>query len=495
VSNFELIVDNFAGGGGASTGIEAALGRCVDIAINHDGEAIAMHTANHSATRHYCEDVWQIDPVEVCEGRPVGLAWFSPDCKHFSKAKGGKPVSKKIRGLAWIVVRWAKAVKPRIIMLENVEEFATWGPLGADGKPCPIRKGLTFQRWWRSLEKLGYELDARELRACDYGAPTSRKRLFIIGRCDGEPIVWPQPTHGPGLIPYRTAANCIDWSLPCQSIFDRKKPLAEATLRRIARGIMRYVVNNPRPFIVPVTHTGGDRVHGIDEPMRTITCAKRGELALVMPFMAATSGPTYSQKPRAIDAPLNTITTDTRSSIVAAFLAKHNGGHEATGQLLTDPAYTIVAVDQKALVTSHLLKLKGTSKDGQPVDEPLHTVQAGGNHYGEVRSFLVAYYGNERDGGKLTEPMRTVTAKERFGLVTVHGVDYQIVDIQMRMLAPHELYAAQGFPRDYIIATDANGKPLTKTAQVRMCGNSVCPPVAEALVRANCIDNAMEAAA
>lgn len=498
----EIIVDNFAGGGGASTGIEAAIGRSVDIAVNHDAEAVAMHAANHPGTRHYCEDVWQIDPVAVCNGSPVGLAWFSPDCKHFSKAKGGKPVSKKIRGLAWIVVRWAKAVRPRIIMLENVEEFATWGPLGEDGKPCPIRKGFTFRRWCRSLQNLGYELDMRELRACDYGAPTSRKRLFIIARCDGQQIVWPEPTHGRGLLPYRTAADCIDWSIPCPSIFDRNKPLAEATLRRIARGIMRYVVNSANPFIVPVTHTGGDRVHSIDEPMRTITAAKRGELALVSPTLIQTGyGERKGQDPRVpgLDKPLGTIVSGGKHALVAAFLAQHNGGphnKNISGRAADTPLSTLTGRGtQQQLVTSHLVKFKGTSRDGQSVDEPLHTVQAGGNHYGEVRSFLITYYGNDKDGGRLQDPMRTITSKERFGLVSVHGVDYQIVDIGMRMLAPHELYAAQGFPSDYIIAPAINGKTLNKTAQVRMCGNSVCPPIAEALVRANFVEKQMEVAA
>jgi site-specific DNA-cytosine methylase len=324
----ELIVDNFAGGGGASTGIKLAIGRDVDVAVNHDEEAVLMHLANHPNTQHYCEDVWNVDPKAACGGQPVGLAWFSPDCKHFSKAKGTKPVSKNVRGLAWLAVKWAKAVKPRIIMLENVEEFVTWGPLGPDQRPCPKRKGQTFARWVSELKRLGYVVSWRELRACDFGAPTIRKRLFLVARCDGKPIQWPKPTHGPGLIPYRTAADCIDWSIPCPSIFDRERPLAENTMRRIARGVMKYVVNAPKPFIVPVTHSTQSNVHPIDEPMRTVTTAKGGELALVVPTLVQTGyGERAGQAPRALDIgkPLGTIVGNGKHALVAAFLAKHNG--------------------------------------------------------------------------------------------------------------------------------------------------------------------------
>ncbi len=275
-----LIVDNFAGGGGASSGIELALGRSPDIAVNHDAAAIAMHEANHPVTRHLCGDVWDVDPVAVCGHRPVALAWFSPDCKHHSKAKGGKPRDKKIRGLAWVVVRWARTVKPAVIMLVNVEEFADWGPLLEDGTPNPEPLGWTFRRWVGSLQAAGYVVETRELRACDYGAPTTRKRLFVIARSDGQPVVWPEPTHGPGRAkPWRTAAECIDWSLPCPSIFERKKPLAEKTLARIARGIRKFVIDNPRPFIVPTAHAGDQRAHSINEPLRTICGQRRGDHA------------------------------------------------------------------------------------------------------------------------------------------------------------------------------------------------------------------------
>ena len=529
----EMVIDNFAGGGGASHGIEKALGRPIDFAINHDREAIAMHAANHPRTKHFCEDVWQVNPLEVTGGRPVGLAWFSPDCKHFSRAKGGKPVSKRVRGLAWIVIRWAKAVRPRVIMLENVSEFATWGPLLEDGSPCPMRKGFTFRRWHRMLENLGYRVDMREMSACDYGAPTVRRRLFIIARCDGLPIVWPQETHGRGLLPYRTAAGCIDWSIPCPSIFERSRPLADATLRRIARGITRYVVNNPKPFIVtmrgtdsghidssakpideplgtvsagglhhalvtpiiagvggrmgqslerpidrplqtvtakadsvlvspvlmPLTHHGDRRAHSPVEPMPTVTGAHRGELALIAPTLIQTGyGEREGQAPRSLDLhePLGTVVAGgAKHGLVAAFLARHYGGHENDGAPMTHPMYTVTAQDHHAL----------------------------------VHAFLIKYFG-KGTGQEITSPLATVTAKDRFGLVTVMGDKYYIADIGMRMLVPRELFNAQSFPPTYTIDPIVGGKPLTKTAQVRMAGNSVCPVMAEALVRANVVEQA-----
>lgn len=499
----ELVVDLFAGGGGASTGIERAIGRAVDIAINHDAQAVALHQANHPQTRHFVSDVFEVDPVVVTEGRPVGLLWASPDCKHFSKAKGGKPVSKKIRSLAWVVVKWAKAVRPRMIALENVEEFQTWGPLdSATNLPCPRRKGRTFARWKRSLEQLGYRVEHRQLRACDYGAPTIRKRLFLVARCDGLPIVWPEPSHAaPDSLavkarrakPWRTAAECIDWSIPCPSIFERERPLAEATLRRIAHGVMRYVVNNPRPFIVPVTHQGDNRVHDSAEPLRTITSAKRGELALAVPTLIGMGhGERDGQAPRVpgVERPHSTITAQGRhSALVMAFLAKHYGGNcdpQHAGAPLTGPAGTVTAQDHHSLVASSLVKLRGTSNSAS-TGEPLHTISAGGTHHAEVRAFLTAYYGSEQDT-PLSDPMHTITTKPRFGLVTVSGQDYLIADIGMRMLQPRELYRAQGFPECYIIDRGADGRPLPKDAQVRMCGNSVCPPIAEALVAANYLE-------
>jgi DNA (cytosine-5)-methyltransferase 1 len=507
-----LIVDNFAGGGGASTGIEQALGRPIDIAINHDAEAIAMHRANHPETLHYCQSVWAVDPLEVVRtggpdgrnaGQPVQLAWFSPDCKHFSKAKGGKPREKNIRDLAWVVVHWVERLKPynlhpRIIMLENVEEFRSWGPLLDDGKPCPAGKGKEFDRWVASLRKNGYKVEFRELKACDYGAPTSRKRLFMIARCDKQPIIWPKPSHGPATAkPYRTAADIIDWSLPCPSIFERARPLKEATCRRIATGLMRFVVNSGRPFIVPVTNTNWsrDRAWTADEPLRTVTTAKGGEFALVSATIVGAGGGEYAGRPRPVGQPLNTVTVHNRQAVVAAFLAQHNTGR--VGHPVEKPVSTIVGRGtQQQLVTSNLVKMRGTNI-GQPTDTPLHTISAGGTHFAEIRAFLIKYYGNESDGHGLTNPLGTVTTRDRFGLVTVmiDGNEYAIVDIGMRMLAPHELFAAQGFPSDYVIAPEIDGKPMTKTAQIARCGNAVCPPLPKALVAANYHDQAEAEAA
>jgi DNA (cytosine-5)-methyltransferase 1 len=684
----ELIIDNFAGGGGTSTGLEQAFGRPVDIAINHDPEALAMHAANHPHTTHLCESVWDVDPIKVTNNRPVGLVWLSPDCKHFSKAKGGKPVEKRIRGLAWVTLRWAAKCKPRVIMLENVEEFKTWGPLlvEADGsaKPDPAKKGKTFDSFIRQLRAHGYIVDYREMRGCDHDTPTIRKRFFLVARRDGIAIKWPEPTHGAPdsigvragkLLPYRTAAECIDFSLPCPSIFERDRPLAPATLRRIAKGIMRYVVDAPEPFIVgaggparageprptarpfgtllarndsyfcaptivPVTHQGGDRTESIGEPFRTITGAHRGEKALgVATLVQVGYGEREGQAPRALDiekplgtvvgeskhalvsavlvdaahgevspggvkrwgtgahdveAPLGTVTASGNKAVATAFLAKHytgvvgsdlanpigtvtacdhhslvtafltehanastqrvmpadaplrticaqvKGGHfsmvsahitkfrtGATGSALDEPMHTVTAGGQQArpgtgnamgivtahiqrdmgasvghaadaplgtvtaggggksaLVTSNMIKLRGTST-AAGTDEPLGTVSAGGQHHAEVRAFLLSYYGTDQ-APEIDGPLATVTSRDRFGLVTIHGQDYQIVDIGLRMLQPRELFRAQGFPDDYIIGDDpAQGLKLTKSAQVRMCGNSVCPPMAKALILAN----------
>lgn len=595
----EIIVDNFAGGGGASTGIELATGRSVDIAINHDPAAIAMHRVNHPDTEHYCESVWDVNPREVAAGRPVGLAWLSPDCKHFSKAKGGKPVEKGIRGLAWVAVRWAATVKPRVIMLENVEEFKTWGPLLKDGYPDPDQKGRTFNSFVNALKRQGYRVEWKELRACDYGAPTIRKRLFLIARRDGRPIVWPEPTHGApdspevkaGIRkPWRTAAEIIDWSLSCTSIFERKKPLAENTLRRIARGIQRFVINNPQPFVMRVNFAGSNHHYcdSIDDPLKTIT-AKNGwgvvtpyiarigqtgfgadrlqyqvtdplttvttkaEHLLVTPVLGVNTtghpgnapteplrtvttgghhmlvsptliqmgygdpegrrvldlekpvgtvtaggnkfavaaaclikhyGGGYTGAGNGVDDPLSTVTTVDHNALVTAHIARHFG--ESVGSSMHEPIGTVTAGGggKSALVTSHLVKMKGTNI-GQPVEEPIQTITAGGNHFGEVRAFLLKYYGSADNGQTMDGPLHTITTKDRFGLVTIHGVDYQIVDIGMRMLEPHELFAAQGFPSNYVIDVDADGKKYSKSAQVARCGNAVPPPFAKALVRAN----------
>ena len=462
----ELVVDLFAGGGGASTGIEQAIGRPVDIAVNHDREAISLHTANHPQTRHFCSDVFEVDPLAVTEGQPVGLLWASPDCKHFSKAKGGKPVSKKIRSLAWVVVKWAKLAKPRVICLENVEEFQTWGPLGKDQRPCPERKGQTFQRWVAQLRGLGYKVEWRELRACDFGAPTIRKRLFLVARRDGLPIIWPQPTHAKpdakgkvpaGMKPWRTAADCIDWSIPAPSIFERTKPLADATCRRIAKGIVRYVMEAEQPFIVP-------------DVAATLIQTGYGER------------PGQAPRVPGLDKPLGTVVAGQKHALVQAFLAKHYTG--VVGHELSKPTGTVTTADHHSIVTSHMVKLRGQNV-GAATDEPVHTISAQGTHHGEVRAFLVKYYGSDKDGQELPDPLHTIPTRDRFGLVMVKGEPYAIVDIGLRMLTPRELYRAQGFPDGYRIDTGAAGEPITKTAQVRMCGNSVCPPLSRALVDAN----------
>lgn len=539
-----IVVDNFAGGGGASTGIEAALGRPVAIAINHSRAAIAMHAANHPETRHYQEDIWTVDPREAAAGRVVEVAWFSPDCTHFSRAKGGQPRSKEVRGLADVVIRWARAVKPRLILLENVEEFQTWGPLDENGYPIKSAEGSDFRAWLAALVDCGYQVEYRVLVAADYGAPTTRKRFFLVARCDGQPIVWPTPTHGRGRERgWRTASEVIDWSLPCPSIFGRKRPLADATMRRIAAGLRRYVIDSAAPFVVPLTHHGQRRAHPMGEPLPTVTAANRGELALVTPFLAKYHGgdernlsrgqglddalrtvdtenrfalvaPTLvttgygerdGQAPRVpgLHKPLGTVVTDQKHALVTAFLAKHYGG--VVGQDQRAPLGTVTAKDHHSLVqvqlefpmgdtaaASFVSKFYGTST-GSGVDEPLPTVTAGGGkgggHLAEVRAFLVKYYGSDGDPQSqqqtLFNPLHTVTTKARFGLVTVHGQQYQIADIGMRMLAPHELFAAQGFPSDYVLDPLLDGKPLTKTQQIELAGNSVCPPAAFALVAAN----------
>ena len=447
--NGELLVDNFAGGGGASTGIEMATGYSVDIAINHDPEAIRMHKANHPYAEHYCEDVWQVDPVAACKGHPVGLAWFSPDCKHFSKAKGRKPKDKNIRGLAWVACRWAGLVRPRVIMLENVEEFKTWGPLNRGHHPIKSKQGVTFQKFVSQLKALGYTVEFRELVAADYGAPTMRKRFFLIARCDGKPIIWPEPTHGPAdsaavkqgrLKPYVGAYTQLNFSLPCPSIFDTSeeikekygiravRPLAKKTMDRIARGVKKFVLDNPDPFIIE------DESDDIKMP-------------ILIQYHSET-------------------TKD-----------------EVRGQGIEDPIMTVDSSNRYGLVTSFISKFY-KSGTGQDAREPLHTITAGDGHFGEVRAFLTKYYGSGT-GQDIKEPLDTITAQDRFGLVTIYGTEYQIVDIGLRMLEPKELYGCQGFPEDYIIDHDYTGKTYPRSEQVRRCGNAVCPPLPAALVKAN----------
>lgn len=586
----ELFVDNFAGGGGASTGIETAIGRSVDIAINHDPDAIAMHKANHPNTKHYCENIWQVDPKDACGKNSVALAWFSPDCTHFSRAKGGKPVDKNIRGLSWVVVKWAIAVRPKVIMMENVPEIQTWGPLGEDGNPIKERAGETFQGFIYALtagldkthpafkeccealeiseeskeaeiisQGLGYDLQWKVLKSCDYGAPTTRTRFYLIARSDGKSIVWPEATHAPRKsadvicgekLPYRTAAECIDWSVPATSIFERKKPLAENTLRRIARGIKKFVIDNPEPFIVTVNHSGeGFRGQRIDDPLNTVT-AKNGYGIVTPTIMCNNTGNAGA----AVDDPCPTVTTGNRNYLAAPILTKFNqyskgqeisrpldtvmagatrfglvaptliqyhsetandgvrgqdvqdpiktidtrnryalsvahimknygGGYTGAGSDAKEPLDTVTAKDHNSLVTAHIMTMRN-NMDGQKVDEPLSTVSCSGAHHAEVQAFLVKYFSG-CVAKSIEEPLDTVTTKDKFGLVTIHGQEYIITDIKMRMLEPRELFRAQGFPEDYIIEHDADGNPYPRSKQVARCGNAVTPPVPAALVRAN----------
>lgn len=505
-------VDNFAGGGGASHGYKRAVGRSPDIAINHDPECVALHVANHPETRHYCEDVYHVDPVEACQGHEVGDAWFSPDCTDFSKAKNKKPRSKKRRGLAWVVLKWGVLKRPDRLYLENVEEFQHWSPLLDDGSRDPDNKGRTFRAFLQCLTTgidpnhpdmpeirqalgenfpyerlyhgLGYQVEWRELRACDYGAPTIRRRLYLIARCDGVAIAWPSPTHcdpdapgfaASGLKPWRMAAECIDLSLPCPSIFltrrqarklrkigiNIKRPLVRATKKRIAKGVYKFVLEAKEPFFVNFTHQGSDRVEAVTHPFRVITGAHRGEKGLVIPHLTEHANAS-AQRTFPLNSPLRTQ------------CAEIKGGHFA-------------------LVAAFLSKFYGTNI-GSRMDRPMHSITADGNHLGQVRAFLQKYYGaSEGQSFSLRSPIHTIPTLDRFGLVTVDGEDYELSDIGLRMLVARELYRGQGFPDSYIINIIVEkirrGKkvmvPLTGTAKVRMCGNSVCPDVAEAIIRSN----------
>lgn len=466
----ELIVDNFAGGGGASTGIELALGRPVDIAINHDPAAIAMHKANHPLTQHFCESVWAIDPVKVTQGRPVALCWFSPDCKHFSKAKGGTPVSKNIRGLAWVVLRWAAKAKPRVIILENVEEFQTWGPV-RKGRPVKARQGETFRRWKDQLHALGYEIEHRELVAADYGAPTIRKRFFLIARRDGRPIVWPAPTHAKdganGLKPWRTAAEIIDWSLPCPSIFSTKeevkaeygqtavRPLADNTMRRVARGVDKFVIKAARPFIVPVGYGEREgqlpRLHSIDAPVSTVVST--GKQYLASPFVAkfqqnsigtspdeptdtVMAGATrfglvapslmsykFDNAPESVQNPMSTATSVNSHLLltpVMTAIGQTGGGDRARG--VDQPVITSVSKAEACLMAPSLIQYHQEHPAeyvrGQAVDAPIMTTDAA-NRYAINMASLIKYYG-QGVGQDLSEPAHTTTARDREALTVAH---------------------------------------------------------------------------
>lgn len=606
----EIVVDFFCGGGGAGTGLEMGLGRPVTVAKNHSPAAISMHTANHPAARHFSTDVFDGDPDEECQGRAVGWFHMSPDCTHHSQAAGGQPRKREIRNLSWIGLKWGGKKKPRVISLENVKQILQWGPLIAkrdkvtgrvmklDGTvaaigervpvqqqflvPDPKRRGITWRRFVHLLEGMGYQVEWRIIKACDFGAPTSRERLFMIARCDGQPIVWPEPTHAKnpakGQQKWRTAADCIDWSVPSKSIFGRKKDLAAATLRRVAKGMKKFVLDNPQPFIVPIanwsgelaqsaneplrtvtswprggsfavasptlvqtgygertgqqprvpgldqplgtvvaggvkhalssavilpaTHQGAVRVNDPGEPMPTVTAANRGELMMASPVMIGAGGPVYAGKPAPADQPMGTLMTQNHRALVTAFIEQANGGFNATpARSMDDPMSTVTNTgSQQRLATASLVHLRGNC-DARDVDEPLHTVSAGGTHHGlveyklspeheegalRVAAFMISYYGTENISA-CDVPAPTVTTKDRLGLVTVFvkGAPHVIVDICLRMLQPHELYRAQGFPASYIIDKGADGKPFTKTEQVHMCGNSVSPPPMAALARAN----------
>ncbi|MCM1577820.1 MAG: DNA cytosine methyltransferase [Ruminococcus sp.] len=502
----EIFVDNFAGGGGASTGIELATGLPVTVAINHDPDAIAMHMVNHPYTDHYQESVWAIDPVDVCKGRPVGLAWFSPDCRHFSRAKGSAPVSKQIRGLAWITLRWAAKVRPRVIILENVPEFQTWGPV-RHGKPVKAKQGQTFGEFVSQLRELGYAVEYKELRACDYGAPTIRNRFFLVARCDGKPIVFPKPTHGvgKGLKPYRTAAECIDWTIPCKSIFGRKKPLAENTMRRIARGLDKFTIKNAAPFIVTVNHSGdGFRGSGIDKPLNTLTAyrsdgvvepaltpynSKSGKI-LMSPHISKYYGNIIGSP---ADEPLHTVTVIDHNALSAGYLIQYHSEtakSEVRGQELTEPVMTVDSSPRYGLISANLIKYY-SGDHSSDICEPLHTITAKDRH-GLVEVRIEPIDNSVSDLGNWQEIRRLLNTycgyelnPDEIILFKIDGKDHFLSDIGLRMLEPRELYNAQGFPPDYIIDTDCSGKAYNRTKQVARCGNAVPPPFAEALVRAN----------
>ena len=613
----EIIVDNFAGGGGASTGIELATGRPVAIAINHDPDAILLHKTNHPYTEHLQASVWDVDPVQVCRGRPVGLAWFSPDCKHFSKAKGAALVDRNIRGLAWIVLRWAALVRPRVIMLENVEEFKTWGPV-RKGKPVKSKAGQTFRKWKQQLSDLGYAIEHRELVAADYGAPTTRKRFVLVARCDGKPISWPEPTHGPRdsdavkdgkLLPWRSAAEIIDWSFPGYSIFESKqeilekygvktvRPLADNTMRRVIRGVDKFTIRSGEPFIVPtgygerkgqaprvhdinapvstvvstvkqnlcqpilapitVTNTsnsvgsaagdpvhtittagnqllvsanlmsigqtgGGDRIRDVREPSPT-TVSKQEACCVAANLIQYHTEQTEYVRADGVDKPINTVDASNRYGLTCANLVEYYGNGNPID--ISEPMHTVTAHDREALVSAHIQKYfdGGYKGCGDSADAPLSTVTAMPRH--GVCAAHIAEFKGQDIGQRMTVPLRTITAsagefaecravlakancRENLGhwpeirallnrycgyhlaeddviLLIIRGVAYYIADITLRMLTPRELYNAMGFPPDYIIDLDYLGNEYPKSKQVARCGNAVCPPLAEAIVRAN----------
>lgn len=572
----EIIVDNFAGGGGASTGIELAAGKPVAIAINHDPDAILLHKTNHQYTEHLQASVWDVDPVAVCRGRPVGLAWFSPDCKHFSKAKGAALVDRNIRGLAWIVLRWAALVRPRVIMLENVEEFQTWGPV-RNGKPVKSKAGQTFRKWKQQLSDLGYTIDHRELVAADYGAPTTRKRFVLVARCDGKSIRWPERTHAPRdseevksgkCLPWRSAAEIIDWTIPGYSIFDSKqeimerygvkvvRPLAENTMRRVIRGVDKFTIRSGKPFIVECNHGGDGHTRSVDEPVNTLTGKYTGGVCepILAPItvtntsnsvgspagdpvhtittagnqilasvnlmsIGQTGGgdrirdvlepsPTTVSKQEAccvaanliqyhteqtenvraagLGAPINTVDASNRYGLTCANLVEYYGNGVPLD--ISEPMHTVTAHDREALTAAHIVEFKGQDI-GQSVSAPLRTITSSAGEFARCFAVLVKSGGSFGHWPEIRELLNRhcgyALSDDDVILLLIGGVYYYIADITLRMLTPRELYNAMGFPPDYVIDHDYMGNVYGKTKQVARCGNAVCPPLAEAMVRAN----------
>ena len=550
----ELLVDEFACGGGMSEAIEQATGRHVDIAVNHDEDACSMHAANHPQTEHHWKDVFEACPRRATKGRAVGLLHLSPDCTHHSQARGGQPRSKKLRGLAWIGVRWAGIKRPRIITLENVKQILQWGPLIAkrcpktgrvvkldgtvavEGERVPVQQqhlvpdprhaGRTWRAFVRALERLGYAVEARVLCAADYGAPTTRSRLFMVARCDGAPIVWPEPTHfknpAKGQKRWRSAAECIDWSIPGKSIFEREKPLSDATLRRVAHGMKRYVLDSADPFIVQIANWSRDGVTSARDPLSTVTAWPRGgSHAVVAPVMVQAGhgqgtpdAPRRSHGNKSVREPVGTVTASGGGQAVALGTLVQMGYGEREGQApraldARQPLGTVVGAGKFAAVTAFVEQANGgfNATPARDARDPLSTSTATGSQQrlvtatvveptltpsqeeGALRcaAFLIRYYGQGGQLGDMREPMSTSTTKDRLALVTVwlRGTPYVIVDIQLRMLTPRELYNANGFPKTYIIDRGHDGRVFSKSTQVRMCGNAVPPPLGRAVIEAN----------
>lgn len=476
-----MIIDCFAGGGGASVGIEMALGRPVDIAINHDPDAILMHKTNHPDTLHLTEDIFKVDLKKYVKGRSVALMWASPDCTSHSKAKGGKPREKGLRILPWAVYKHAKAILPDVILMENVEEIQQWGPLDTKGYPIKERRGEEYDKFITAMKSLGYEFDCRELIAADYGAPTTRKRWYAIFRRDGKNIVWPEPTHNKngtdGLKPWEPIWKYLNLNDMGKSIFDRKKPLADNTMRRIAKGLDKFVFNNPEPFLVQVNH-GGDNFRGqsIQGPLPTIT-QKHG-FGVVTPLLVQYHTETTKNGVRGQSAakPIQTIDTSNRYAMVSAFMTKFY--KSGIGQSLYEPIHTITtSPGHFGMVSILAADWKELQRNGVNEDTARKCTW--------VSKFIMEYYGTGT-GQTLRDPLHTIVTKDRFALITILGNEYAILDIYLRMLSPEELKLGQGFPRDYIIDRDYRWKKYPISKQVARIGNSVVPIMAQKLVEANC---------